>query len=151
MKKDTQSHLFELRALLSMSDQIVICSGWMKACGLSPLLKDIDRAVSRGAKISVYTNQEHTEPACVDRLADVAGLKHFNVVRPIYLHTKFYYGEKADSYSAILGSANITSGGLWKNEELSYQVQGDIGDDAHAQLALYLKRLSALESPQFRN
>lgn len=151
VKKNTASHLFELRSLLSTYDQIVICSGWMKACGLSPLLSDIDRAVSRGAEISVYTNHEHTEPSCIDSLAGRPGLKHFNVPRPIYLHTKLYYGQKGDTYSAILGSANVTAGGLWKNEELSYQVQGVIGDDAHGQLGLYLQRLSTLEPMHCRN
>jgi HKD family nuclease len=146
VKKDTQSHLYELKQLLSTSEQIVICSGWMKGNGLSLLLKDIRKAIRRGSEITVYTNQEHTEPGCIKSLLKMPGLKHFNVPKPIYLHSKIYYGQKDDSYSAIIGSANITKGGLCTNEELSYLVSGKIGDDAHGQLALYLGRLSELES-----
>lgn len=146
VEQDTQSHLHELKQLLSISERIVICSGWMKATGLSLLLRDIRAAIRRGSQITVYTNQEHTEPSCIKSLLKVAGLKHFNVPKPIYLHSKIYYGQKGDSYSAIVGSANITRGGLCTNEELSYLVSGKIGDDAHGQLELYLKRLSELES-----
>jgi len=146
VKKDSQSHLCELKKLLSTSEQIVICSGWMKACGLSPLLKHIGEAIGRGAHVTVYTNHEHTERGCIKSLAGLAGLKHVNVPRPTYLHTKLYYGRSEESYSAILGSANITSGGLWKNEELSYYVSGKVTDDAHRQLAVYLQHLTVLES-----
>lgn len=145
VKKDTQSHLYELKQLLSMSDRIVICSGWMKANGLSLLLKDISAAIRKGSQITVYTNHEHTEPRCIKSLSRMPGLKHFNVPKPIYLHSKIYYGQKGDSYAAIVGSANITKGGLCTNEELSYLVSGKIGDDVHGQLALYLRRLSELE------
>ncbi|WP_156882686.1 phospholipase D-like domain-containing protein [Pseudomonas sp. CF161] len=146
VEKDSQSHLCELKNLLSASEQIVICSGWMKACGLSPLLKHMREAIGRGAHMTVYTNREHTERACIKSLASLTGLKHVNVPRPTYLHTKLYYGRSGDSYRAILGSANVTSGGLWKNEELSYCVSGKVTDDAHRQLTAYLQGLTALES-----
>lgn len=146
VNKDTQSHLCELKKLLSSSEQIVICSGWMKICGLSPLLKHMSAALRQGAHITVYTNREHTESKCIDRLAGLPGLKHFNVSRPTYLHTKLYYGRAGESYSAILGSANITSGGLWKNEELSSLFDGAIGDFEHEQIEPYLQKLSALKS-----
>ncbi len=144
--KDSQSHLSELKKILLSSEQIVICSGWMKFCGLSPLLRHISKALQRGAQITVYTNREHTEQKCVERLARLPGLKHFNVPRPTYLHTKFYYGRAGDAYSAVLGSANITSGGLWKNEELSSQIDGTIGDYGYEQLEPYMRKLTALES-----
>lgn len=146
VKKDSQSHLCELKNLLSCSEQIVICSGWMKTCGLTPLLKHLRGAIGRGSGISVYTNWEHTDQACVQDLASLDGLRHVNVQRPIYLHTKLYYGRSGDSYTAILGSANVTSGGLWKNEELSCCVRGDVTDESHVQLALYLQRLALLGS-----
>lgn len=142
--KDFQSHLCELKKLLSSSEHIIICSGWMKICGLSPLLKHMSVALRRGAHITVYTNREHTEPKCIERLAGLPGLKHFNVPRPTYLHTKLYYGRAGKSYSAILGSANITSGGLWKNEELSSLFDGSIDDCEHEQIEPYLQKLSAL-------
>lgn len=145
-KKDSHSHLFELKKLFSSYERIVICSGWMKICGLSPLLSHMSEALHRGANITVYTNREHTDQKCIEGLARLPGLKHFNVPRPTYLHTKLYYGRTGELYSAILGSANITSGGLWKNEELSSLLDGTIGDYGHAQLESYLRKLTGLES-----
>lgn len=146
MKKDSQSHLYELKKLLSYSEQIVICSGWMKSCGLSLLLEPLSEAIGRGSSIDVYTNHEHTDQECLRDLAGLEGLRHINVRRPTYLHTKLYYGRSGDSYTAILGSANVTSGGLWRNEELSCRVRGDVTDESHVQLALYLQRLALLGS-----
>lgn len=145
-KKDSQSHLFELKKLLSSSEHIVMCSGWMKICGLSPLLRHMSEALHRGANITVYTNRKHTDQKCIEGLARLPGLKHFNIPRPVYLHTKLYYGRTGELYSVILGSANITSGGLWKNEELSSLIGGTIGDYGHVQIEPYLRKLSGFES-----
>ncbi|WP_224794252.1 hypothetical protein [Pseudomonas fluorescens] len=45
---------------------------------------------------------------------------------------------------AMTGSANVTAGGLWKNEEFSQLIYGGVGDPAHTQLEAYLKKLSGL-------
>ncbi|MCZ7719907.1 phospholipase D family protein [Pseudomonas aeruginosa] len=148
VRKSTKSHLEALRHLIADNDEIVICSGWMKMCGLSELLADIDRALSRGATISVYTNHEHTETSCVSALAERSNLYHFNIPRPTYLHTKLYFGRRDDTYRVIIGSANITSGGLWKNEELSQGRTGRLDDEFHSQIAEYLERLPGLISSQ---
>jgi HKD family nuclease len=72
-----------------------------------------------------------------------ASLTHSNVETP-YLHTKLFYGRKGDSFIAMVGSANITAGRLWKNEELSVVLFGKTSDAIHAQYAAYIKKLSLL-------
>ena len=145
--QNTQSHLFELRNLMASFDQIFLCSGWMKRSGLSHLLCDIRGAANRGAEITVFSNLKHTQRSCTNMLAKVIGLKHHRVALPLCLHTKLYYGRRGNRYRAILGSANITSGGLWESEELSYLIDGHVGDEAYLQLAPYLQKLSSLAQP----
>jgi HKD family nuclease len=141
--RKSKSHLTVLKNILEQYDEIVICSGWMKMCGLGEILPMIDGAVSRGARIAVYTNTSHAEEVCVAALQARSGLTHMNVGTP-YLHTKLYYGRNGDSFIAMVGSANVTAGGLWKNEELSQVLSGQTSDAIHAQYAAYIKKLSAL-------
>lgn len=136
-----KSHLSIIKRILTDHAEIVLCSGWMKACGLREILPFIDDALARNASVLVFTNAEHTQPACVTLLRERQKLVHVNVKAP-YLHTKLYYGRSEDNFLAMVGSANITSGGLWKNEELSQVSQGKVGDAAHAQLLSYLKTLT---------
>lgn len=141
--RKSKSHLTVLKKIFEQYDDIVICSGWMKMCGLSEVLPTIDGAISRGARIAVYTNTSHAEVGCVAALKARPGLTHLNVETP-YLHTKLYYGRRGESFTAMVGSANITAGGLWKNEELSLVLSGQTSDAIHVQYADYIKRLSAL-------
>lgn len=145
--RDTQSHLLELRNLISSCDQIILCSGWMKNSGLSLLHSDIKSAVGRGADITIFTNRRHTQRWCTSMLAKVVGLKHHRIAFPLCLHTKLYYGRCGNHYRTILGSANITSGGLWESEELSYFIEGHVGDEAYLEIAPYLQKLSSLTQP----
>lgn len=138
-----KSHLSVVKDILKRHDEIVLCSGWMKMCGLSEILPLIDEALARGAKVSIYTNAEHTQASCVAALTQRQNVAYVNVKKP-YLHTKLYYGRTRDSFIAMTGSANITAGGLWKNEEFSQLTYGVIGDPAHTQLEAYLKKLSRL-------
>ena len=112
-------------------------------CGLAEILPMIDGAISRGAKVAIYTNTLHAEVGCVAALQARPGLTHLNVETP-YLHTKLFYGRKGDSFIAMVGSANITAGGLWKNEELSVVLFGKTSDAIHSQYAAYIKKLSLL-------
>lgn len=141
--RKSKSHLTVLKNIFEQYDDIVICSGWMKMCGLGEILPMIDGAISRGARIAVYTNTSHAEVGCVEALQARSGLTHSNVATP-YLHTKLYYGRKGESFIAMVGSANITAGGLWKNEELSQVLSGQTSDAIHAQYAAYIERLSGL-------
>lgn len=138
-----ESHLSVVKDILKGYDEIVLCSGWMKMCGLSEILPLIDEALARNAKVSIYTNAEHTQASCVSAFSQRMGVTHSNVKNP-YLHAKLYYGRTRDSFVAMTGSANVTAGGLWKNEEFSQLTYGGVRDPVHAPLEAYLKKLSRL-------
>ncbi|MBR8254337.1 phospholipase D family protein [Burkholderia ambifaria] len=95
--------------------------------------------------MTVYSNrppkkQEETEEEAIEVLARL-GAEHVIVERDFYLHAKIYYFEAHGRYHAVLGSANLTDGGLRRNEEVSVLLTGEIGDDQHYEVAAYLKHL----------
>lgn len=141
-KSKYENHLKTIRRLISASDEIIFCSGWVKIEGLKLLSKELASASDRNAKITVITNKEHTDENCADFFKSYR-LKHIIVDdKQRYFHTKMYYFKSSDTYHAIIGSANLTSGALTNNEELSVLISGQIGDDQHTRLSPYLKRLS---------
>lgn len=140
-----KNHLSALTAIIDDSEMVVICSGWMKVCGLDLILPAIDRALARAAQVLIYTNSEHTDVDCVRALKARPDLTHRNVVRP-YLHTKLYYGKIGDSFRIMVGSANVTSGGLSKNEELSHLFSGHASDPIHTHYMAYLRKLAGLKA-----
>jgi HKD family nuclease len=135
------NHLKNLKKLMLKSDEMIFCSGWVKVSGLKLIAKELNLAMQRKAKITLITNKKHTKQECIEYL------KEFNVNHIIvdgsnrYFHTKMYYFVLNDSFDVLIGSANLTSGALKSNEELSVLISGKIGDDEHKKIALYLERM----------
>ncbi|SOE64737.1 PLD-like domain-containing protein [Burkholderia sp. YR290] len=140
-KTGKDGHLAAIKNKLINAHIISMCSGHLKYGGIRALADELKQAVDRGARVIFYSNDKHTEQDAADGLAKL-GVEHIIVDHTqTYLHTKLYYFEAADRYSAVVGSANITEAALTSNEELSYVVGGIKGDAQHQQLAAYLARL----------
>jgi hypothetical protein len=108
-----RKHVHLLSELIKKSEVSILCSGWIKLPGLKDLLPSIDAALANGAAITVYSNLTETLEGVAPALASRTGLTHRMVAPPSRaLHTKIYYFESGDKYTAVIGSANITKGGL---------------------------------------
>lgn len=139
------NHRALLRKLIEGSEKSVLCSGWIKHAGLEHLLSSIELAIQRGAQITVYSNKRETEQKAIDALRSRPMVRHFiadDAHR--YLHTKLFYFESAAKYTALIGSSNLTQGGLVSNEELSVCFEGDVGDEWHVQVSAYLRHLEVV-------
>src|SRR4051812_1587961 len=121
-------HQHLLAELVRKSELSILCSGWIKLPGLKDVLPAIDYALASGAKIIVYSSLKQTMEGVAQALSSRVSLKHRIVDDTRALHTKIYYFETGNEYTAVIGSANITKGGLCRNEELSVQVNGTKGD-----------------------
>lgn len=141
-----RKHVHLLSDLIKKSEVSILCSGWIKLPGLEALLPSIDAAIANGAAITVYSNLKDTKEGVVPALASRTGLIH-RMVGPHSraLHTKIYYFESGDEYTAMIGSANITKGGLSANEELSVTMRGARGDPLFLELQQYLTTLAAMK------
>ena len=140
-KTGDDGHLAAIRKALVDAHIISMCSGHLKFGGINAIRNELKRAVDREARVIFYSNDKHTEQDAADMLAKL-GVEHIVVDHHrSYLHTKLYYFQAGDRYSAIVGSANLTKAALTSNEELSYVVDGIKGDPQHRQLAAYLAHL----------
>lgn len=142
-KSGKDGHLAAMRKNLDVAEFVSICSGHLKLNGVKAIAGALRGAIARGTQVVVYSNDIHTEQEAADELAAL-GAEHIVVnSRERYLHTKLYYFESGDRYSAIIGSANITEGALTSNEEFSYAPVGIRGDLQHQQIAAYLRHLDS--------
>ncbi|KIG08115.1 Phospholipase D-like domain containing protein [Burkholderia sp. MR1] len=140
-KAGNDGHLTTIKKELAGAHIISMCSGHLKRGGVEALADELKMAIDREARVIFYSNDKHTEQDAADRLATL-GVEHIVVDhRRMYLHTKLYYFEVGQQYSAVFGSANITEAALTSNEELSYVVHGTKQDSQHQQIAAYLARL----------
>ena len=141
-KNSSENHLKKLKELILKSDEMIICSGWVKITGLKLITKELKSAMKRKAKITLITNREHTDQECIAYLKN-HNIKHIIVDKSSrYFHTKMYYFLSNDSYDVLIGSANLTSGALKSNEELSVLYSGKIGDNEHKKISLYLDHIN---------
>ena len=58
------------------------------------------------------------------------------------MHQKIYYFKKDKEFTAIIGSGNITKGGLESNEELSIGLKGVVGSHSHKEIVKYLDKMN---------
>jgi HKD family nuclease len=141
-----RKHKHLLAELISKSELSILCSGWIKLPGLKELLPAIDSALANGAKVTLYSNLEQTWEGVAEALSSRSALTHHMIDGSVRaLHTKIYYFETGNQYTAVIGSANITKGGLSGNEELSVQMNGIKGDQLYHQLQGYLQSLASMK------
>lgn len=135
LNANKNNHRKILAELIKRSEVSVLCSGWLKHAGLEHLLPAIDHALKNKSQITVYSNKKHTDSEAIESLKSRELALHMVVDDSAkYLHSKIYYFERAGEYKAIIGSANITNGGLISNEELSVNLAGTIGDSQNNQI-----------------
>ncbi|MEX3982569.1 phospholipase D-like domain-containing protein [Paraburkholderia sp. EG287A] len=140
-KTGGRNHLAAIKQGLVDAHIILMCSGHLKFGGIKAIANELKKAVDRGARVTFYSNDKHTEQEAADALTKL-GVEQIVVDHSrSYLHAKLYYFEAGDRYSAIAGSANITKAALLSNEELSFVANGTKGDSHHQQLAAYMAHL----------
>ena len=143
--KAPNRHVDVINKLIPFSKTIILCSGWLDSGGIKKILGNLVDAANRGATVTIYSNKEHTKDAAMKAISMYQNIDHVIVDKSRkYLHSKIYYFEQEKTYAALVGSANITSGGLGKNEELSVELSGDIGDPDHTTIVEYLNELEML-------
>lgn len=144
--EEANNHQTLIEKLILSSDKIILCSGWMKQKGLKELLPSLIQAIDmNGAIVTIFTNKVHTQRAATKSLSKVKKIKHILIPEDKKtLHSKIHYFQKEDAFTAIIGSANITVGGLVKSEELSVEIKGMVGSDEHIEIEKYLNSVEAM-------
>lgn len=138
------NHLTLLASLIESSEESILCSGWIKPEGIRALRPSIEKALGKNAKISIISNKAHTigsSAKIIGRLTNVIHLMANKTHGTI--HSKIYYFQTGASYNAIIGSANITKGGLSSSDELSVHLSGLVGDEIQKEIREYLDEMQS--------
>jgi len=120
------THINALKNFFKDAKEIAICVAFVKESGLHEIRDNLLSALENGAEITIYAGLDFylTEPKALNALYDLT-MQHENI--SLYLcqgknatfHPKLYFVISNDKASVIIGSANLTMGGLSKNNELS--------------------------------
>jgi HKD family nuclease len=129
----TQNHAGAVRALLGLPNptQVLISVAFVREDGLDALETAI-RSVADKAKFFVGIRNEITSIQAVKRLLamNVELYAVDTASRNTVFHPKLYFAANAEQATAIVGSANLTPGGLHNNIEVSARVKLDLSNAA---------------------
>lgn len=145
MELITNNHAHVINELILNSNKIILCSGWLNTPGINKIYKNLVTASENDTEIRIYSNSKHTTTDVEKLISKCNKIKHVVVNnKNKYLHSKIYYFEDKESYTAIIGSANLTKGGLGNNEELSVLLSGKINSNDYLNINSYLRTIEKL-------
>lgn len=124
------THTDVINQLISRADTLFIAVAFLKVSGLKLLVDELKKAVNRGCKVTMIVGQDFclTEPRALEDLFNLGkGNKGFNAFmlpqRQATYHPKMYLGIDKEKATLVIGSANLTGGGLNSNIELSTAIE----------------------------
>lgn len=123
----TRNHRHPIKQAIRVSDDIFFAVAFLKQSGLSQIIGDIKEVLQRGATFNAVIGTDFwlTDPEALESLfrlqTDYATCKlHiFKSSAKSTFHPKYYRFKTGSTLRLILGSANLTDGGLATNIEVS--------------------------------
>lgn len=144
MKLITDNHLETIKDLAASSHKTILCSGWLNT-GIKEIIPSLETSIiNNNAYVEIISNNKHTGSRAKNLISKVKKINHIIADnKHKYLHSKIYYFEMENTFSAIIGSANLTTGGLGDNEELSVLLNGNINSQEHKDIIEHIKRIKS--------
>lgn len=120
----------ELIDQLRVCDEFIISTAFITLGGITPLLEEFKNLENRKVKGKILTTDylNFTEPKALKKLQQFKNIEiRMFTTENEGFHTKGYIFKKNDSYSAIVGSSNLTSMALVENKEwnIGFTTTGD--------------------------
>ena len=132
----------ELAASLEWATDIRIATAFATKAALARILNPMEKMLARGGSVTMmYGLDCHiTDPEVIEQLRQLANsystvkqyvhLKWADTVNQTF-HTKLYIAVGGEQVAQVLiGSSNLTIGGLWRNTEANALLRGSVNDDA---------------------
>ena len=133
----------ELLESLEWASDVRIATAFAKGSGVSKLLGSFERVLSRGGEIQVVYGLDFriTDPEAIDEFHRLADANPGSVTHYAYsdwglalshsFHPKLYVCASSEGNAhVLLGSSNLTQGGLWDNFEVNAAIAGTLNDPA---------------------
>ena len=116
-----QTHKSIIDRLLDTSDEIIICVAFLKLSGLNKIIDKL-RQKKNKSTFHVGTDFYLTEPSAIRKLFNDGHIIYITNKENATYHPKIFYFKNKESVSILIGSANLTSGGLETNIEASLYI-----------------------------
>ncbi|MBQ9025592.1 MAG: DEAD/DEAH box helicase [Methanobrevibacter sp.] len=110
----------ELIDQLRVCDEFIISTAFITLGGITPLLEEFKNLENKNIKGKILTTDylSFTEPKALKKLQSFENIEvRMFTTESEGFHTKGYIFRKDDTYSAIVGSSNLTDSALVKNKE----------------------------------
>lgn len=147
---DDTSHLRILKNIIESALGVTICVAYFRMSGYAPMSAMLKKLANSEADLSIFigTDQYITEPdalKALHRLVESNGRARVFLVRgnASVFHPKLYFARRARYAEALIGSANITGGGLMKNIEASIHAVVPIDSPFCREIEAFLDLLEA--------
>lgn len=120
-------HQRALDGIFGCASSIIIAVAFLKSNGLDKIIERLTLRLSAGAQVEMFVGTDfcHTEPEALEKLLKLSR-RHPELVlwiakpdRYSTFHPKTYLGVKGETARIMIGSANMTAGGLGGNDEIS--------------------------------
>ncbi len=148
----TGGHAAIILAGIKAATRIVIHVAFLKSSGLVFLESAIRKAIEDGTMIEIVVGLDSyiTEPKALRTIYDmVANRENATLLLAkqdkAMFHPKLYYWEKDGRATALVGSANLTSGGFKANLELSVMTEAEAADPFLSEVQDYIDHVKASE------
>ena len=122
------SHSISLDRLLDTSDEVIICVAFLKLSGLNKIIEKLKEKTANSL-FYIGTDFYLTEPAALRKLFNSGHTVFITKKEKCTYHPKIFYFKKDNNVSIIIGSANLTSGGLETNIEASLQIETELNSN----------------------
>lgn len=132
----------ELTASLEWATDVRIASAFATKAALGRILNPMEKMLARGGSVTMmYGLDCHiTDPEVIEQLRQLAR-SYPRVRQYVHLtwadtvnqtfHTKLYISVGGEQVAQVLiGSSNLTIGGLWRNTEANALLRGSLNDEA---------------------
>ncbi len=134
-----------MRDQLADADQFSAASAFLNSNGLQYVLPNMQRILENEGSVSIVHGADFriTDPSAIERLVALneqyAKMTYkiqygWDLTQSHRFHPKLYlWTSDYRSYTAVVGSSNLTYGGLYSNLEVNTIIRGDIPDSAISQ------------------
>lgn len=128
---------------IRVSNDVRIAVAFVSQSGYNLLAEAISQSLSLGGKIELLVGMDlqGTEPEALEAIYTLSktnscvSLYCYSALEPATVyHPKLYLLRRDEDVTAIVGSSNLTAGGLKKNTEINLAVVGTTHDDVVAEM-----------------
>jgi HKD family nuclease len=127
------NHKSEIINSLNKTEELIICVAFLKSSGLNLILNKI-KELKVKAIFYIGLDFYLTEPKALKAIFKSGYELHLTSIAKITYHSKIYYFKNKEQNSAIIGSANLTKGGLDSNIETSISITFDNKSEINEQI-----------------